>query len=86
MKVTRLKEGYKIRCTDAEFAALRFLTRMALANLEGEDLTVHGFDESLAREIDILQERGALAIDENRRRDPFRLIIDAKEQQKCLRQ
>ncbi len=74
MKVTRLKQGYKIRCTDAEFAALRCLTGMGLEDSRTEDLAMHGFDESLAREIDILLERGqALKVDEDRRRDPFRL-------------
>ena len=68
MKITRLKKGYRIACSDAEFATLRMLVQQGV-----EECSNLGAD-SLREDYPLLETcpkfdsgRSALTIDEDRR-------------------
>ena len=71
MKVTRLKMGYRIVCTDSEFSALRHMLAVGQANALSSDAfaAMPGTAKTALRSERFTQASGPLMVDENRRED-----------------
>jgi hypothetical protein len=70
MKITRLRNGYRIRLSDTEFEALAVLVDHGQADLTGEDLDQHPIPKRVASCIQTgtFSVLNPLAVDEDRRK------------------
>lgn len=71
MKVTRLKMGYRMTCTDSEFSALRHMIALGQANALSSDgfAALPGTAKTALRSERFMQVSGPLSVDEDRRED-----------------
>jgi len=67
MKITRLKRGYRIRCSDSEFAALIDVFTRGEGEIEG--MTEHDWkelDRDVARGLKTVSGTGSWAVEDRR--------------------
>ncbi len=68
MKIVRLKKGYRITCSDSEFAALQDLTTRGEGELEGlEDGDWKDIDPAVRRGLKTVTGAGSWSLHEDRR-------------------
>ena len=69
MKISRLKKGYSIHCTDKEFNALRLLVQQGMLEMENLNSADEWGEEGLTIESNpkFTALANAMAVDEDRR-------------------